>query len=129
MGWNGTRDEMVHGTDYGMELMRAPIPIPVRVLVEMTTLKAIHAAGGHDNIARVLDVFEDSTFYFFVLELVSVVVVGSSSSLFFRSVCLSQRVLPPSADFGAFDWPILLEVMACFKSVVHESPRPTSLAG
>ncbi|CAN0412797.1 unnamed protein product [Pylaiella littoralis] len=26
---------------------------------------------GHDNIARVLDVFEDATFYFFVLELVS----------------------------------------------------------
>ncbi|CAN0486951.1 unnamed protein product, partial [Ectocarpus sp. 12 AP-2014] len=41
------------------------------ILQEMTTLKAIHAAGGHDNIARVLDVFEDSTFYFFVLELVS----------------------------------------------------------
>lgn len=36
----------------------------------MSTLKAIHAAGGHDHIAGVLDVFEDPTFYFFVLELV-----------------------------------------------------------
>ena len=36
----------------------------------MATLKAIHAAGGHDNIAAVLDVFEDVASYFFVLELV-----------------------------------------------------------
>ena len=42
----------------------------------MSTLKAIHAAGGHDNIARVLDVFEDSTSYYFVLELVSLRVRG-----------------------------------------------------
>ena len=36
----------------------------------MATLKAIHAAGGHENIAAVLDVFEDVASYFFVLELV-----------------------------------------------------------
>lgn len=46
---------------------------PMRTLwfAEMSTLKAIHAAGGHDNIARVLDVFEDPNSYYFVLELVS----------------------------------------------------------
>lgn len=41
------------------------------VCTEMSTLKAIHAAGGHENIARVLDVFEDPSSYVFVLELVS----------------------------------------------------------
>lgn len=46
----------------------------------MSTLKAIHAAGGHDNIARVLDVFEDSTSYYFVLELVSLRVRGQAGS-------------------------------------------------
>ncbi|CAN0229048.1 unnamed protein product [Scytosiphon promiscuus] len=37
----------------------------------MNTLTAIHTAGGHENIAQVLDVFEDPTYYFFALELVS----------------------------------------------------------
>lgn len=40
----------------------------------MSALKRIHAAGGHDNIAGALDVFEDCHCYYFVLELVSVAV-------------------------------------------------------
>lgn len=77
MEWNteqSLQNEPRNGTD-----ARGCVHIPIGDFVEMTTLKAIHAAGGHDNIARVLDVFEDSTFYFFVLELVSVVVWGPSS--------------------------------------------------
>lgn len=40
---------------------------------EANTLRAIHSAGGHENIAAVLDVFEDRDYYFFVLELVRLV--------------------------------------------------------
>ena len=38
---------------------------------EMSTLKAIHDAGGHMNIAGVQEIFEDSHDFFLVMELVS----------------------------------------------------------
>eukprot|EP00611_Tribonema_gayanum_P025464 TRINITY_DN5797_c0_g1_i1.p1 TRINITY_DN5797_c0_g1~~TRINITY_DN5797_c0_g1_i1.p1 ORF type:complete len:745 (+),score=306.50 TRINITY_DN5797_c0_g1_i1:85-2319(+) len=38
---------------------------------EMTTLRAIHDAGGHCNIAGVQEIFEDSQNFFVVMELVS----------------------------------------------------------